>query len=183
MNFIVGGLGIALLISICKLRKAHKQIEYYKSGEQTFLYKLNEKKKTIDTLKTDIEYFNEDVIELKNRVKDMACNNRVLVSANFLLELKNRELGDTIKTYRKNKDRNITLMKKDFLKMIEFEKTKDILELAYNELLFDWAKKHDEILMWRSIPRSNRQTRRAFIETGRFMIYNQRINASMELPS
>lgn len=183
MNFIMGGLGIALLISICKLRNAHKQIEYYKSGEETFLYKLNEKKKTIDSLKEDIEYFNEDVIELKNRVKDIECNNRTLVSANLLLELKNRELGDAIKTYRKNKDRNITLMKKDALKIIELEKSKDILELAYNELLFDWAKKHDEILMWRSIPRSNKKTRRAFIETGRFMIYNQRINASTELPS
>lgn len=181
MNFIVGGLGIALVISIYKLRKAHKQIEYYESGEDTLLYKLNEKKKTIDTLKTDIEYFNEDVIELKNRVKDMACNNRVLVSANFLLELKNRELGDTIKTYRKNKDRNITLMKKDFLKMVELEKTKDILELAYNELLFDWRKQYNEIWMWKSIPRSNRQTRRAFIETGKYMVYNPRTNINMEL--
>lgn len=183
MNFIMGGLGIALLISICKLRNAHKQIEYYKSGEETFLYKLNEKKKTISSLKADIEYFNEDVIELKNRVKDIECNNRTLVSANLFLELKNRELGDAIKTYRKNKDRNITLMKKDTLKIIELEKSKDILELAYNELLFDWGKQYNEIWMWRSIPRSNRHTRREFLETGKYMVYNPRTNISMELQS
>ncbi|MEG0235496.1 MAG: hypothetical protein RR523_01690 [Cetobacterium sp.] len=181
MNFIMGGLGIALLISICKLRKAHKQIEYYKSGEKTFFYKLNEKKKTIDTLKTDIEYFNEDVIELKNRVKDITCNNRVLISANSLLELKNKEFGDIVKKYRKNKDRNITLMKNDSLKIIELEKSKHIVELAYNELLFDWRKQNNEIWMWRSIPRSNRYTRRAFIETGKYMIYNPEMNVNMEL--
>ncbi|MGL5903941.1 MAG: hypothetical protein ACRCZO_14770 [Cetobacterium sp.] len=159
-----------------RLKSAEKQNEELSQVRceegDLFFKSLNSKEKVIKNHEKEIEVLRNSRDNLRNIISKTQKRYDNIESDYKKLVESNEKLGfefDKLTISHKKIEKTNTRLYSDFK-----DKNNELLmmDMAYDELLKDYKIKALDLYFWNLLPRSNRETRRKFLESGKYKVYS-----------